>query len=605
MLVVLAFHLGALPGGFLGVDLFFVISGFVITRLLLREQAATGRVDLGRFWARRVRRLMPSILLILLSTQLWLHVVQPVGLENVVDGQTLSSLVYATNWWDIVANLGYADAAGTASPLNHLWSLAIEEQFYLGWPLLLIMARKRWMIAAIATTGTAISIALPILFDSAWTFDRLYQGTDVRMVALFAGVLLALSGLGDGRWRDSKAVAPRSVLTLRVIAPWVGLAACGGLVWFWATLEIGKGIFSGALLAATVLEAVLVAAVIIGGARGMGRILSSKIALFIGRRSYAIYLWHWPIIVVTGSAYLGLSDGEIGFTRLILITTLPLLSYALIENPIRRLPSLRPRGWATLVAACVAAACLALAPVGVLPHPNPGSPVAGSGSVEQPELSPVTPGLRVLVVGDSWAANLAEGMADPSFGATVTNLGLGGCGIADPDAYMNNDETVVSPPAECLSWRERWAATISSGEFDAVVLDVGNYDQRKARIDGQWVYVGDAAFDGQYSAHLDEAITILAAGGVPVFVTTTVVLNGDPFHAHSMRMNELLTDAVRRNETARLAPVGEFFCHADEQDDCPAARDGQPIYDPTGHPAAYWQIFSAQFVLNGIQSALG
>lgn len=221
VLGVLGFHLSVLQGGFLGVDLFFVISGYVITRLILRQRTNVQRFSIFSFWGRRIRRLLPAVLAVVLVTQLWIHAVNPVGIETAARGQALSSLVYGTNWYNIFAGLNYWDASASLSPLNHLWSLAIEEQFYIVWPLVLLLLPRQWMIAVAATLGIMVSACIPFTFGSGWSLDRLYQGTDTRVIALLGGVLLstALTKVDKGwlrRWcRRSGGLAPaRSVAKL-------------------------------------------------------------------------------------------------------------------------------------------------------------------------------------------------------------------------------------------------------------------------------------------------------------------------------------------------------------------------------------------------------
>ncbi|WP_460370734.1 acyltransferase family protein, partial [Actinocorallia lasiicapitis] len=157
VLGVMAFHFElGLDGGFLGVDLFFVISGFVITRLLAAERSSSGRIGLGRFWFRRVKRLMPALFVTVAAVQVWMVLQDPPGLRPTTNGQTLAALGYVSNWYAIVAQVDYWAVAGSAAPLSHLWSLAVEEQFYLCWPALLAVGlgcaavrRRPGLVAAV------------------------------------------------------------------------------------------------------------------------------------------------------------------------------------------------------------------------------------------------------------------------------------------------------------------------------------------------------------------------------------------------------------------------------------------------------------------------
>ncbi|WP_285114054.1 acyltransferase [Leifsonia sp. fls2-241-R2A-40a] len=462
VLGVVAFHLNALPGGFLGVDLFFVISGYVITRAILTQREA-GTFRLGRFWFSRIKRLLPAVLLVLIAVEVWIAVVAPAGLERVTDGQSLSSLVYGTNWFNIAGDFGYADASRESSPLNHLWSLAIEEQFYLLWPALLLLLPKRWLVLAVTTAGVGAGLVYGVAAQQFWSFDRLYQGTDVRMVALVGGAMIAAFGAGGG-----PSPLPRAFSrALRRLAPWMALASAVALAWLWATLPLDRRIFGGPLALAIVLEIVLVASIAAPSARLFASVLSWGPLVFIGRRSYALYLWHWPVIVIVSETYTGWTDWDLAAARAVAMVLLTMLSYALIENPIRRMKNAGPGLWIGLAAAIAAVVALASLPGGAW-APSSGAPRA-QGSTD-PRLAAIEPGRKVLVAGDSWAAALAQGMTDPEFGATVENYGRGGCGIADPQAYMNDDASVVPPPAQCLAWRAEWASAVEKDRPDAVVL---------------------------------------------------------------------------------------------------------------------------------------
>ncbi|WP_025158733.1 acyltransferase family protein [Leifsonia aquatica] len=603
---VIAYHLGVIPGGFLGVDLFFVISGFVITRLILGRLESPGRFRLRDFWTRRAKRLVPAVLCVLVAVQLWLHLVDPIGLETVVDGQTVSSLVYATNWYDILVDLPYGQAGPDASPLNHLWSLAIEEQFYLVWPVLLILLRTRRRIATAAVVGIAISVALTFTVGQGWSLTRLYQGTDIRMAALLVGALIAVARL-DARMSG---LDRRRAGLIRSAAPFVAILSAAGLGLLWLLVPLDRSLFDGPLLLATTLEGVLVASIVVAPRSWFSSVLSLGVFRYVGHRSYALYLWHWPVIICVSEVMTGWQGVDLAIPRTLLIVVLTLVSYAAIENPIRRSPYRGWRLWAGLALTTLLVAGLAVAPASATAAwfgrltgpPTAAKPVDTDQAAYA--LSPVQPGTKLLVVGDSWAENLGRGMADPGFGVVVDNRGQGGCGIADPEAYMNDDGAVVPPPAQCLTWRSDWAKRIVVDRPDVVVLGVGDYDQRKARIAGSWVYPGDPVFDERYAAHLDEAIAIFTDAGIPVWVPSTVVLNGEPFHAHSIAMNDLLTAAVARNEGATLFDFGHYLCRPEEVHDCPRVRDGRPIYDATGHVAPFWQLRSAQWSLNQIQSAV-
>ncbi|MEO7362334.1 MAG: acyltransferase, partial [Gemmatimonadaceae bacterium] len=196
IVAVVAFHAGVLPGGFLGVDLFFVLSGFLIAGLLLREHQKTGNIALREFWARRARRLIPAVLTVVAAVQLWARTRAMPEVLPVVNGQSAAAMVYGSNWFNILFDVGYWNVGPGNSPLNHLWSLAIEEQFYIVFPLILVVALVRGKMPPRALAWLALILAIasfaltPILFAKI-SANRAYFGTDTRAGAILLGAALA------------------------------------------------------------------------------------------------------------------------------------------------------------------------------------------------------------------------------------------------------------------------------------------------------------------------------------------------------------------------------------------------------------------------------
>ena len=299
---VVAYHLDSswLPGGFLGVDLFFVLSGFLITRNLVVEYIATGGIRLGRFWLRRARRLLPALGAVLAgilagSLLVWRDQLPSLG------GGMPAVATYTTNWWLTVRHTSYFAAAGRPSMLQHLWSLAIEEQFYLGWPLVVVVvlrgrgsepARVGRLVAVcmlLAGASTAVMAQLATAGDVPYGADgsRLYYGSDTHAMGLLAGAAVgAALAVHPLRWRW-----------------WVGdlvaLTALAGLLV--STVEVDAyvpGLYRGDFLLVALLGCAVVGPVSRGVSR-LGRVLDIAPLRWLGRRSYAVYLWHWPVAVVT------------------------------------------------------------------------------------------------------------------------------------------------------------------------------------------------------------------------------------------------------------------------------------------------------------------
>src|SRR2546421_3559321 len=317
-----------LQGGFLGVDLFFVLSGYLITSLLLVEWEARNRIDLRRFWARRARRLLPALVVVVLASLILAAIFARSDLDK-TRGDAVSSLLYYTNWHLIIANHSYFNLMGLPSLLQHLWSLAVEEQFYLIWPLLLVpglvlVGRKRLPFFAIG--GIAASSTLMwVLYTPNGDPSRVYYGTDTRAFLLLMGILLALVWPAIERMRRA---VPRPAL--------LGVAALvGAVLLFLQMQDFNPTLYRGGDLAAAFCFVVLIAAVA-HPATGIGEALGVAPLRWIGERSYGIYLWPWPLIALmrpgVGVPWAG--PGVL-VAQAASVLSPAALSYRYVERPIR------------------------------------------------------------------------------------------------------------------------------------------------------------------------------------------------------------------------------------------------------------------------------
>jgi len=294
VLAVISYHFGYswLPGGFLGVDLFFVLSGYLITRLLLIEFEGTRRVALVEFWARRVRRLLPALLLLIVAASLWVYNQAPVETWLARRQDMLWTLFYRANWHFIDTSQNYFAQYAGASPLLHTWSLAIEEQFYLLWPLVfLLLARtlrgRRWpMVSVLIVATLASAVRMHQLYGSAGV-SRAYYGTDSRAQQLLVGAALATIPI----WTTRRTRAPRPAAYLGGL-----VAACAAC---FAVLLSDRSAFyyQGGALTFAVIVALVIWAVEVAPASPLGRALTLRPLPWIGRISYGLYLWHWFILV--------------------------------------------------------------------------------------------------------------------------------------------------------------------------------------------------------------------------------------------------------------------------------------------------------------------
>ena len=334
---VLVYHLRptSLPGGFLGVDVFFVISGFLITTLLLRELGKRGRVNLPQFWLRRARRLLPALVSVVLVS---VSLAAAVGGDLLVNigRQVLGVLTFSNNWLEIAAGSSYF---AQTSPLLfvNFWSLAVEEQFYLLWPVVLVVlvaltstARQRVRIALGVAAVSAVLMA--VLFTSGEDATRVYYGTDTHLFGLMIGVALAFAWAAPRSWLHSTAWQ-------RLRQP-AALGAVVGLLWLMTALDEDSALtFRGGILAASLLTAVLIAA-LLGPSCLYQRLMRMPPVEWLGQRSYGIYLWHWPLILILTELLPATTyDSPLSWTTrgLALVLTLVVAgaSYRWLEQPVR------------------------------------------------------------------------------------------------------------------------------------------------------------------------------------------------------------------------------------------------------------------------------
>ncbi|NYE21303.1 peptidoglycan/LPS O-acetylase OafA/YrhL [Microbacterium immunditiarum] len=341
--LVLAYHLFPgwwLHGGFIGVDVFFVISGFLITSLLLRERASAGRIRLVEFWRRRARRLLPALALVLLvcSSVAWL-----IGGDVLVrlGAQLVGAATFSYNWISIAGGAGYFSAANPEL-FRNVWSLAIEEQFYVLWPLVLPLALLipwAWARAAAAVLLAAASAGwMAVVVATGGDLTRAYFGLDTHAFGILLGIALAFALerllASPPTWSRRRG--------WRVTGAAVGIAAVAGLLVVAAVpASDSTSTFPGALAAASVLSAIAITAAVWPGS-AFGPRLDTQPLRWLGDRSYGLYLWHWPILVLLLAATSGGATGAgvpfwIGAFALVLTLAAAELSYRWVESPIRRL----------------------------------------------------------------------------------------------------------------------------------------------------------------------------------------------------------------------------------------------------------------------------
>jgi peptidoglycan/LPS O-acetylase OafA/YrhL len=403
VIAVFAYHLGFgwASGGLLGVGVFFTLSGYLITDLLL--DGAERGAPLRAFWAARARRLLPALLLMLLVVGAWVWVDDRVQL-TLVRGQVLAALVYLSNWWQSFQHLSYFARFAAPSPLNHLWSLSVEEQFYLVWPWLIVLGVKliherspvtslRPRLATVTLGLAAVSAAeMAWLYHPSFDPSRLYYGTDTRAFGLLFGAALACV------WpsRTLRAQVGRAAPAVLDLVGATGLA--GIVVLIWRTSEYSPFIYRGGLVLLS-LSTVMVLAACVHPAARIGRVLGSGPLRWIGVRSYGIYLWQTPIIALTTPAAGRAVEPLRAAAQVAATLLVSALSWHLIEQQIRhgavgrwwnRARSVRfdPRRLPDPIRWSVASLAAAVVIVGVML----------SGALPSPSVAPVIAGASAAVV---------------------------------------------------------------------------------------------------------------------------------------------------------------------------------------------------------------
>lgn len=578
VLSVIFYHVGAswMPGGFLGVDIFFVLSGFLITSLLRLELIETGTIQLRAFWGRRLRRLFPALLVVLLAVAAYgsMHLA-PSEREGVMaDG--LSSLFYVSNWHFIAEETSYFDQFNAPSPLRHTWSLAIEEQWYLIWPIVMILVagwlRERSDRGAILFAVAAIASAgwMAFLFEPDGDPSRVYYGTDTRAQDLLVGCALAF-WLGE----------PKS--PAKSVPGWLGpICAVAVVVALVAASDHSQWTYRGGLLAFALATAGLISAAVqpTGWAR---RVLCLPPLIYIGKISYGMYLWHWPLFLFLGREGIDLEGLSLQFACLGASGLLAGVSYHFIESPIRAgaLRGTRIRLLAVASVVAVSASYLALSPSAVSGwltrgvHDFSASSRTGQDS------------LKVMLVGDSLAFSLGRGFSAES--ATVSlslaNEALLGCSVAR--GSLSYGDILRPMRVACADWPLTWQKAAEKVQPDLVVVLTGAWEVVD-RVVGDTHY---RAKTPQYAAYIAESLelgrrAISKSGAHLVFLTTPCMKQR---LGSVMQPGNVPAPVEERNESARVKwfnrVVGNFVAEHPEKTTlidlhgytCPGGEFPEPI----------------------------
>ena len=558
VVAVLLYHAGLpwIPGGFLGVEVFFVISGYLITSLLLAEWHGRGRVDLKAFWLGRARRLLPALYLVLAVTLAFAVLFLPDEVAR-LRGDAVAAIGYVTNWYLVFGQESYFETVGRPSLLQHLWSLAIEEQFYVLWPLVFAVGmgikaarwRRRGLLVAVLVGSAGSALLMAILYQPGVDPSRIYYGTDTRAAGLLVGVALAFVW-EPGRFFTQKHL--RRTLRDRtgrrpaqLLPDVLGLVALGGLVWFCLRLdETQPFLFNGGFALVALATAVVIMIVVHPRTYLGPSLLGRQPLRWVGLRSYGIYLWHWPVFMVTRPQLDVPLDGmPLLILRLAATVVLADISYRFVETPIRRgvlgraWRALREArgarrwrlgaGWAGAIGTG-AAFCTALGLA--VAHAQPPDPPSylSAEAIHTSEASPPTPGINEATTETAPARTPADESAS-----------------ADPVTVVG-DSVVIGAAEELNRALDNPAFGADVGLQPAGAVEI----LQKRRAGGQLgeIVVVHTGNNGSFTAEqFDEMMRVLADVPKVVFVNVKVP------RPWEQRNNDVIADGVRRYPNTVLA----------------------------------------------------
>jgi peptidoglycan/LPS O-acetylase OafA/YrhL len=620
VLAIIAFHSGlnSVPGGYYGVDAFFVLSGFLITSLLVKEWGSSGTVRLRRFWAGRARRLLPALFLLITVVGIVMAFVPTLLRAPHMLGYAIATIFYASNWYSTHTSATYFSLTSGQPPLLHTWSLAIEEQFYLIWPLVVLAVLKlgrgrlyAWRYGGRhraprvggrrARQGRSRSIEilgggsmvirpapLPATLDPEWErrrrlqvlfgvacfgslasalamarfapngyTTRAYYGTDCRAQALLVGAAIAI---GLTLWREGS--QRRSFEVFAGVAGILGVAGAAAICM--SVQESSVFAFSGAFLLVSLAAGGVVLACAVAPRSPAVRLLEMPPLPQLGRISYGMYLWYWPVLLVMSGQRLHWGVYPLFLARVGVTVAIAALSYELVEMPIRRGALKNWRSWvAAPIGATAAIAAIfisTLVPVGatelagspisartlaaatsMTPQPAaPGQSPASNGATTSTTaptylslpLPPVTgktdKPVKVLIVGDSVAGTLGVGLADLAhrthYDVQFANEGDPGCSVS-----MQTEIKVLwytlPPGTPCSSTNPdslfaAWRKWIDSYNPD-VVLYMARGETFDQEVGGKWQNLGQTAFDNYVTSRLSEGVGVLGSRGATVVLMTS------------------------------------------------------------------------------------
>lgn len=497
-----------LPGGYLAVNVFFVLSGYLITGLLLKEASRWGTIDLVSFYKNRARRLLPALFVVVaVVTAVGAHILTSNARAH-LRGDALATLLYVANWRFILEGESYFASTGDPSPFRHMWTLAIEEQFYFVFPILLLglmtLARGRrrriaWGLVALAAVSALVQAWIYLTqIKTMPTPDpsRIYYGTDTRANELLLG---AATAVAMTYWRKRTLRAHAARLTV------IGMAAFAAIFAYFALAhEDSAWIFLGGMVFFSLLVCFVIVAVEVWPSSLLADALSWKPIVWIGELSYGIYLWHWPLFVFLNEQRTGWNEWVLLAVRLALTLVLATISYYVIEQPIRTKRVHAKLGntksvvaWSVALPATLAVALFSTMGIKPVTDARAGSEfdtTVGSGDK------------KIAVVGDSVGYVLASGFPASTYpDVSVTGSVKVGCGTAEQWLVVNGVRQSQDNP-ECRDVFSPWQNAVRSSHAKVVVWSMGAWDVFDHYVDGEVIKETSPQYATYFRARLEKGL---------------------------------------------------------------------------------------------------
>ena len=596
VIAVMLYHanIAWLPGGFLGVEVFFVVSGFLITSLLIEERESTQRIDLKQFWIRRARRLLPALVVMLSATAVC---VAFYATDSAPDFRrdVLPSLGYFSNWWQIFAVDTPYFAASSLPVLRHLWSLAVEEQWYLIWPLLFVFVfGAKWMrpkisgALLVACSGAAMAAtAFRFVEDNEMRTNFLYLSTVTRSSGLLLGAAVALL------WRPWRKTPTRSVLVRSLVADALAIASIVVIGVLMATVHVAdERLYKGGLAVTTIASAVIIAVVMRPNGLFVKKFFSQELFVEIGRRSYGLYLWHWPIFVVAHAR----DSGNRLAVALALTVIINEFVYQYVEIPTRQGAlgnwwrnrqqlSAMHRRLPVLIAAAVVASMgiTGVKVVGIEARDlsidtstanvifSVPTTVASASSLPAASTTSTTIAKlprKLVIVGDSQAHSLVVNKPsgiEKTF--VVVDGSIDGCGIYDRGVGVGGTNGNFRRNfANCVGFEKSWTKSATTARADVALVVIGAWEVLDLKINGFTFAFDTLPADTMFRTQMKRGIDALRATGATVALLEVACMRpvdskGGPVPALPQRGDDARTRHLNElmREIAAPEDDGVFF----------------------------------------------